>query len=173
MRLLLIHQAFTSPEEPGGTRHYELAGHLIELGHRVTIVASDLSYLTGNRVHAQPKFISEQDLGGVRILRHRPHGEIRCDIGKHQGEECERRKHEGAHRRTPRHRHQPRIGLRRADKTGQTLDECKSKCEAKRKLRVRARFTARRGSGESIALKANSTAAGEPGRSHRLKRKAR
>jgi glycosyltransferase involved in cell wall biosynthesis len=69
MQLLLIHQAFTSPDEPGGTRHYELARHLTELGHRVTIVASDLSYLTGKRVSAQKKLVLEEELGGVRIMR--------------------------------------------------------------------------------------------------------
>jgi glycosyltransferase involved in cell wall biosynthesis len=69
MHLLLIHQAFTSPDEPGGTRHYELARHLTELGHRVTIVASNLSYLTGQRVLAKRKIISEQDLSGVRVFR--------------------------------------------------------------------------------------------------------
>lgn len=69
MHLLLIHQSFTSPDEPGGTRHYELARHLTGLGHRVTIVASDLSYLTGKRVLAERRLISEQDLGGVRVLR--------------------------------------------------------------------------------------------------------
>jgi glycosyltransferase involved in cell wall biosynthesis len=69
MRVLLIHQSFTSPDEPGGTRHYELARHLTGLGHRVTIVASDLSYLTGKRVLAKRKLISEQDLSGVRVLR--------------------------------------------------------------------------------------------------------
>jgi hypothetical protein len=44
MRVLLIHQAFVSPDEPGGTRHYELAGHLVQTGHQCTIIASDLSY---------------------------------------------------------------------------------------------------------------------------------
>ena len=49
MHILLIHQAFASPNEPGGTRHYELAQKLIGQGHRFTIVASDRSYLTGER----------------------------------------------------------------------------------------------------------------------------
>jgi glycosyltransferase involved in cell wall biosynthesis len=69
MHLLIIHQAFASPDEPGGTRHYELARHLIELGHRVTIVASDLSYLTGKRARTKRKLIARQELNGVRILR--------------------------------------------------------------------------------------------------------
>jgi glycosyltransferase involved in cell wall biosynthesis len=63
-RLVLIHQAFASPGEPGGTRHYELARHCVEQGHAVTIVASRLSYLTG-----QPIAEREQHLDGVRVRR--------------------------------------------------------------------------------------------------------
>ncbi|MCS7039475.1 MAG: hypothetical protein NZP34_07725, partial [Caldilineales bacterium] len=44
---LLIHQAFVGPGEAGGTRHYELARHCAAAGHRFTIVASPVSYLSG------------------------------------------------------------------------------------------------------------------------------
>lgn len=47
MHILLIHQAFASFDEPGGTRHYELARHLAARGHRITIIASPISYITG------------------------------------------------------------------------------------------------------------------------------
>jgi len=47
MQILLIHQAFASPAEPGGTRHYELARHLVEGGNNFTIVASAFNYKTG------------------------------------------------------------------------------------------------------------------------------
>lgn len=47
MHILLIHQAFAALDEPGGTRHYELARYLARRGHRVTIIASPVSYLTG------------------------------------------------------------------------------------------------------------------------------
>jgi hypothetical protein len=47
MHILLIHQAFASLSEPGGTRHYELARFLVEKGHQITVVASPVSYLTG------------------------------------------------------------------------------------------------------------------------------
>ncbi len=47
MHILLIHQAFAALHEPGGTRHHELARHLVGQGHRVTIIASPVSYLTG------------------------------------------------------------------------------------------------------------------------------
>lgn len=69
MHILLIHQAFASPDEPGGTRHYELARHCVEQGHRFTIVASTVSYLSGHVVAPGRALITEQDLNGVRVLR--------------------------------------------------------------------------------------------------------
>ena len=48
LHILLIHQAFAALDEPGGTRHHELARYLADQGHRVTIIASPVSYLTGN-----------------------------------------------------------------------------------------------------------------------------
>jgi glycosyltransferase involved in cell wall biosynthesis len=47
MHILLIHQSFAALDEPGGTRHHELALYLVERGHRVTVIASPVSYLTG------------------------------------------------------------------------------------------------------------------------------
>jgi len=52
MHILLIHQAFVSLDEPGGTRHHELARDLVRRGHRVTVIASRVSYLTGTATHA-------------------------------------------------------------------------------------------------------------------------
>ncbi len=69
MRVLLIHQAFASPGEPGGTRHFELARHSMARGIDFTIVASNLSYLTGERVASDEGATPEQDLDGVRVLR--------------------------------------------------------------------------------------------------------
>jgi glycosyltransferase involved in cell wall biosynthesis len=71
MNVLLIHQAFTMPDQPGGTRHYELGRRLAERGHGFSIVASDLSYLTGQRTarDAGKKLVTEQSLEGVCILR--------------------------------------------------------------------------------------------------------
>lgn len=53
MHILLIHQAFASLDEPGGTRHHELARDLVRRGHRVTVIASPVSYLTGEVTHVQ------------------------------------------------------------------------------------------------------------------------
>ncbi len=47
MHILLIHQAFAALDEPGGTRHHEFARYLAARGHRVTVIASPVSYLTG------------------------------------------------------------------------------------------------------------------------------
>ena len=69
MHILLIHQAFVSPNEAGGTRHYELARHLVQQGHQVTIVASDLSYLSGQRTTARPKLVTQEFLDGIQVLR--------------------------------------------------------------------------------------------------------
>jgi len=68
-RILLIHQAFVSPNEAGGTRHYELAQHLIRQGHEFTIVASDLSYVTGQRIVEGKGLVQEQIIEDLRVLR--------------------------------------------------------------------------------------------------------
>jgi len=67
MHILLIHQAFAALDEPGGTRHHELARYLTQKGHKVTIIASPVSYLTGN---GQQKRVRKQvDDLGVTIIR--------------------------------------------------------------------------------------------------------
>ena len=67
MHILLIHQAFTKLDEPGGTRHYEFARFLAERGHRITIIASPVSYLTGEEI--SNKRLVEEERGAVRIYR--------------------------------------------------------------------------------------------------------
>ena len=67
MHILLIHQAFASLDEPGGTRHHELARHLADLGHRVSIIASPVSYLTG--VGQTQSLLVEDKNGRILIYR--------------------------------------------------------------------------------------------------------
>jgi glycosyltransferase involved in cell wall biosynthesis len=69
MRILLINQAFVSPDEPGHTRHFEMAKFLQSRGHELVIVASDLNYQTGQRTVARRGIFAEQVIDGVRILR--------------------------------------------------------------------------------------------------------
>jgi len=70
VHILLIHQAFTSLDEPGGTRHFEMARAFIEKGHRVTVITSPVSYLTGKIAGDRVRWVSrESPLPGLEILR--------------------------------------------------------------------------------------------------------
>ena len=74
MHVLIIHQAFASFDEPGGTRHYEFARLLAARGHKVTIIASPVSYITGQRTVAPHSEVSqkmgdEESESGVLIIR--------------------------------------------------------------------------------------------------------
>ena len=66
MHVLLNHQGFASPSEPGGTRHFELARKAVEQGHQFTVVASDISYITASRGNTVKAY---QMIEGIRVLR--------------------------------------------------------------------------------------------------------
>jgi glycosyltransferase involved in cell wall biosynthesis len=69
MHILLIHQAFASLNEPGGTRHHELARFLVAKGHQITVVASPVSYLTGKTDSDHIAWVTKQEDHGITILR--------------------------------------------------------------------------------------------------------
>ena len=69
MNVLFIHQNFVGYNHPGGTRHLEFASHLVDHGHEVTIVASSLDYLTGQRIVKQNSWYTKHEIQGVRVLR--------------------------------------------------------------------------------------------------------
>jgi glycosyltransferase involved in cell wall biosynthesis len=70
MHVLIVHQAFAALDEPGGTRHHELALYLSRKGHRVTIIASPVSYITGAARKSRIPWVERQDGGeGITILR--------------------------------------------------------------------------------------------------------
>jgi len=69
MKILLLNQAFVSPDEPGHTRHFEMAQYLRDHGHELVIVASDLNYQTGQRTVERHGVFTEQRIDGVRVLR--------------------------------------------------------------------------------------------------------
>jgi glycosyltransferase involved in cell wall biosynthesis len=69
METVLIHQAFASQDEPGGTRHYELGRRLVESGHGFTVIASDVSYQTGRRIVSQIRLVTVKNEDGIRLLR--------------------------------------------------------------------------------------------------------
>lgn len=67
MHILLIHQAFAALDEPGGTRHHELARFLVSKGHQVTVIASPVSYLTGTKPPSGERKGGQEK--GVRVTR--------------------------------------------------------------------------------------------------------
>jgi len=69
MHILLIHQAFVDIDEPGGTRHHELARYLVKRGHRVTIITSPISYLTGQFKKPAVQSWTEAQNADITVLR--------------------------------------------------------------------------------------------------------
>jgi glycosyltransferase involved in cell wall biosynthesis len=69
LKILLINQAFVSPDEPGHTRHYELAKYLKKYGHELIIVGSDINYQTGEKIIQHRGISVEQDLDGIKVIR--------------------------------------------------------------------------------------------------------
>jgi glycosyltransferase involved in cell wall biosynthesis len=71
MKILLINQSFVSPEEPGHTRHFEMAQYLRKHGHELVIVGSDINYQTGRQTTKRRRIFEsvEQNIDGIRILR--------------------------------------------------------------------------------------------------------
>ncbi len=67
MHILLIHQIFVALDQPGGTRHHEIARYLKQQGHDVTVIGSSVSYLTGVKEDAQNR--KQTDDLGVNIIR--------------------------------------------------------------------------------------------------------
>ena len=63
MKVLFIHQSFVSPNESGGTRHYEIAKYFIAMGHQFTIIGSNLNYHTGDKVRIdKPDDVNEPEI---------------------------------------------------------------------------------------------------------------
>ena len=64
MHLLIVHQNFADPKVPGGTRHFELARHLVRKGHQCTIIAGSVDFMSGKALSREPV-----NLDGVVIRR--------------------------------------------------------------------------------------------------------
>ena len=71
MKILLINQSFVSPDEPGHTRHFEMAQFLRKHGHELVIVGGDVNYQTGRPTTRRRRMFEsvEQNIDGIRILR--------------------------------------------------------------------------------------------------------
>lgn len=69
LNILLIHQAFVAPNEPGGTRHFEFGKQCVQKGHTFNVVASKISYFTGKPSTSKKGLVVEQNFDGVRVFR--------------------------------------------------------------------------------------------------------
>jgi glycosyltransferase involved in cell wall biosynthesis len=69
MKILLIHQAFAALNEPGGTRHHELARFFAEQGHQVMVITSPINYMTGAEQSVEKVEQMKLGEGEVMILR--------------------------------------------------------------------------------------------------------
>jgi glycosyltransferase involved in cell wall biosynthesis len=65
MHVLLIHQVFAGPDDPGGTRHFEIGRALVAGGHRFTVITSAVNYLTGELVERRTTALPD----GMRVIR--------------------------------------------------------------------------------------------------------
>ena len=70
-RVLLIHQAFATPKDPGGTRHYELIQRCQDRRLRFTVVTSQNRYLDCARVDLSGRWMSRDDYDGIDLIRTR------------------------------------------------------------------------------------------------------
>jgi glycosyltransferase involved in cell wall biosynthesis len=69
MRLWIINQYAVTPQEPGGTRHYNLSRELVQRGHEVTIVTSSVNYITRSDTHLDGRESWKQAIiDGVRFV---------------------------------------------------------------------------------------------------------
>lgn len=70
MRILVIHQYYLSPGQPGGSRFNELAKLWTRAGHEVTVVAGALNYATGDVPAAyRGRWVVKELDDGVTVLR--------------------------------------------------------------------------------------------------------
>ncbi|EYF03873.1 glycosyltransferase family 4 protein [Chondromyces apiculatus] len=70
MEIVVFHQYYLGPGQPGGSRYNELARLWSDAGHQVTVVAGTLNYTTGETPpEYRGRWILETHDGPVRVLR--------------------------------------------------------------------------------------------------------
>lgn len=68
-RVLLIHQAFATPSDPGGTRHFELIQRCRTEGFDFSVVTSQNRYLDCRKVGGSGRWVSRESCQGTEVLR--------------------------------------------------------------------------------------------------------
>ncbi len=71
MRVLLVHQFFLGPGDPGGSRWNEFAKYWAAKGHEITVIAGNIHYATGRRYpDCRGRYVTrQQERPGVTVLR--------------------------------------------------------------------------------------------------------
>ena len=70
MRILIVHQYYLMPGQPGGSRFNEMARLWAEQGHEVTVIAGTIDYASGKapeRYHG--RWVSKENDGAVLVYR--------------------------------------------------------------------------------------------------------
>jgi lipopolysaccharide/colanic/teichoic acid biosynthesis glycosyltransferase len=69
VKILVIHQYYLGPGEPGGSRFNELARLWRDAGHDVTVVAGTFNYATGAVAAGTHGWITRRTEDGIRVVR--------------------------------------------------------------------------------------------------------
>jgi lipopolysaccharide/colanic/teichoic acid biosynthesis glycosyltransferase len=69
LKILVIHQYYLGPGEPGGSRFNELARLWREAGHDVTVIAGTFNYATGVVAAGTRGWITRRTEDGISVLR--------------------------------------------------------------------------------------------------------
>lgn len=84
MKILIIHQYYLVPGQPGGSRFNEMARYWSRAGHQVTVIAGSLNYVTGETVErARKRWVSVEQEGDVMVWRcHVPQSYVKGYLGR-------------------------------------------------------------------------------------------
>src|SRR5215469_14305022 len=70
MKILIIHQYYLMPGQPGGSRFNEMARFWAEQGHEVTVIAGTVDYASGKSPgRYRGRWIVKEDDGSVLVYR--------------------------------------------------------------------------------------------------------
>ena len=66
MHVVYIHQYFTTPDQKGGTRSYEMARRLIQSGHRVTMVCGTTDLIDAGGTVGE---VQRETIDGIDVVQ--------------------------------------------------------------------------------------------------------
>lgn len=70
MKIVYVHQYFLDHNQPGGTRHFEMAKYLALRGHEVTVITSNINHKTNEEIlDLEGKRFKEEINNGIKVIR--------------------------------------------------------------------------------------------------------